>query len=399
MPRLYLLLMLALLASLQSCYRMRASKGGGQIQTVNQRNINTADIALAPGYKIEIVATGFTFPSAVSFDEQGRLYVIETGYSYGEVWGEPKLIRIDNGKQTVVAKGVRNGPWTGINFYNGAFYVAEGGEADGGKILRISPTGEMKTLVENLPSVGDHHTNGPVIRDGYIYFGQGTATNSGVVGGDNAQFGWLLRKKDFHDIPCMDITLTGQNYESENVLTPDANDKRTTGAYSAFGTSTTPGQVIRGAIPCTGSIMRIPLEGGRPELVAWGFRNPFGLAFSPDGRLFITENGYDERGSRPVWGTGDVLWEIKQGMWYGWPDFSAGIPLQNNKEFRSPGRSLVKPVLQKYPNTPPKPTAVFGVHSSSNGFDFSTNNGFGYTGQAFVAQFGDMSPKVGKVLK
>jgi glucose/arabinose dehydrogenase len=399
MPRLYLLLLLALLASLQSCYRMRASKGGGQIQTINQRNINTSDIALAPGYKIEIVASGLTFPSGVSFDNEGRLYVIETGYSYGEVWGDPKLIRIENGKQTVVAKGARNGPWTGITFYKGNFYVAEGGEADGGKILRISPTGEMKALVENLPSVGDHHTNGPVIRDGYIYFGQGTATNSAVVGGDNAAFGWLMRKKDFHDIPCMDITLTGQNYESENVLMPGSTNKVSTGAYSAFGTATTPGQVIKGSLPCTGSIMRIPLEGGKPELVAWGLRNPFGLAFSPDGKLFITENGYDVRGSRPVWGTGDVLWEIKQGMWYGWPDFSAGIPLEDKKGFRAPGRSYVKAVLQNYPNKPPKPAAVFGVHSSSNGIDFSTNNAFGYAGQAFVAEFGDMAPKVGKVLK
>ncbi|HYF31733.1 MAG TPA: PQQ-dependent sugar dehydrogenase [Chitinophagaceae bacterium] len=394
------LLVVAILISLPGCYRLRSSKGGGEISTVNQRTLNASDVALPPGYKIELVASGFTFPSAVAFDAQGQLHVIETGYSYGEVWGEPKLIRIDaQGKQTVVAKGARNGPWTGITFHNGSFYVAEGGQAEGGKILRISTTGEIKSIIDNLPSVGDHHTNGPVIRDGYVYFGQGTATNSAVVGGDNAQFGWLLRKPDFHDIPCADITLTGQNYESENVLTPDANDKATTGAYSAFGKSTTAGEVIKGALPCTGAVMRVPLEGGKPELVAWGFRNPFGLAFSADGKLYVTENGYDDRGSRPVWGTGDVLWEVRQGMWYGWPDFSAGKPIRSDEEFKVPSRSPVKPVLQNYPNTPPAPVAIFGVHSSSNGLDFSTNNSFGYQGQAFVAQFGDMSPGVGKVLR
>ena len=47
------------------------------------------------------------------------------------------------------------------------------------------------------------------------------------------------------------------------------------------------------------------------ELVAWGFRNPFGLAVAPDGRLFVTDNGLVVRGSRPVWGSPDVLWEIK----------------------------------------------------------------------------------------
>lgn len=389
-----------LLTGLTGCYQIRTSKGGGQIPKVNERTLNAKDIALIPGYKIEVLTKGLTFPSALTFDASGQLYVIEAGYSYGEVWGVPQLIRIgDNGQQTVIAKGSRNGPWTGITFHNNYFYVAEGGEATGGKILRISPEGDIKELISNLPSVGDHHTNGPVIRDGYIYFGQGSATNSGVVGTDNAQFGWLMRKKDFHDIPCADIVLTGENYESPNVLTPDPDDKALTGAFSAFGKSTTPGQTIQGQIPCSGSVMRIPLQGGKPELVAWGFRNPFGLAFSPDGRLFVTENGFDDRGSRPVWGAGDVLWEIKERLWYGWPDFSAGKPIKQDEEFKVPGKPAVKPLLQQYPNTPPQPVAIFGVHSSSNGFDFSTNDVFGYTGEAFVAQFGDMSPGVGKVTR
>ncbi len=378
---------------------MRASKGGGQIKNIPPRVIEAADIALPPGYKAEMVTSELTFPSAVTFDDQGRLHVIEAGYSYGEVWAEPRLIRVDNnGTKTVVAKGTRNGPWTGITFHNGFFYIAEGGEAEGGRILRVSPTGEMKILISDLPSVGDHHTNGPVVKDGYVYFGQGTATNSAIVGEDNAKFGWLLRKKEFHDIPCGDVTLAGENYESANVLTDDTNDRASTGAYSAFGNPTTPGQVIKGSVPCNGAIMRIPLDGGKPEVIAWGLRNPYGLAFSQDGRLFVTENAYDDRGSRPVWGAGDVLWEIKEGMWYGWPDFSGAKPIQNDEEFKAPGKKPVKPLLQKYPNTPPKPVAVLGVHSSSNGIDFSTSTAFGFTGEAFIAQFGDMSPDVGKVL-
>ena len=270
---------------------------------------------------------------------------------------------------------------------------------DGGRILRVSKDGTITPLISNLLSIGDHHTNGPVVKDGYIYFGQGTATNSGVVGKDNAEFGWLLRKKDFHDIPCKDITLTGQNYTAPNVLTDNPDDETTTGAFVPFGTVTIPGQVIKGSLPCSGSILRIPVGGGKIELVAWGLRNPFGLATTPDGRLFITENGFDERGSRPVWGTGDVLWEIKESTWYGWPDFSAGEPLQSDQEeFKAPGKISLKPVLQNYPNTPPKPAAILGVHSSSNGLDFSHNADFGFRGEAFIAQFGDMAPKVGKVL-
>lgn len=382
-----------------SCYRMRSSSGGGQISSIPQRQINASDIALPPGYKIEAVASGFTFPSAITFDDAGRAYVIETGYSYGEIFGEPKLLRIEaNGTATQIAKGTDNGPWTGVTFYKGSFYVAEGGEKNGGKILKINMDGSMKELIANLPTIGDHHTNGPAIKDGYIYFGLGTATNASVVGPDNAEFGWLKRHKDFHDIACAEIVLNGVNYQSDNVLTDDKNDKTSTGAFSPFGQATIAGQIIHGSLPCSGSILRIPLEGGKPELVAWGFRNPFGLAFNTSGRLYVTENGYDARGSRPVWGAGDVLWEIQPGLWYGWPDYSAGKPISNTEEFKVPGKDPVKPILQIEPNKVPKPSAIFAVHSSSNGFDFCNNPSFGYAGEAFVAQFGDMAPKAGKTL-
>jgi glucose/arabinose dehydrogenase len=85
-------------------------------------------------------------------------------------------------------------------------------------------------------------------------------------------------------------------------------------------------------------------------------------------------------------------------MWYGWPDFSAGKSIINDEEFSPLGKDAVKPLLSKYPNTPPKPVAIFAVHSSSNGFDFSKNNKFGYERNAFVAQFGDLAPAVGKVM-
>lgn len=397
--KLLLILLLSNAVFLTGCYTTRKSRGGGQIKTIPARITNTSDILLMPGYKIELVSSDLTFPAAVTFDEAGEIYVIETGYSYGELWTEPKLIKLNkDGSKTTVATGGKNGPWTGVVFHKGYFYVAEGGALEGGKILRISKTGTIKVLTENLPSMGDHQTNCPVIKDDYIYFGQGTATNSGVVGPDNADFGWLLRKKDFHDIPCKDIILNGINYPSDNILTDEADDTVLTGPYSEFGKAVVAGEVIKGAVPCTGSIMRIPLEGGKPELVAWGLRNPYGLAFSADGKLFLTENGFDDRGSRPVWGAGDVLWEIQTGMWYGWPDFSEGKPIQNDEEFKVPGKTKVKAVLQKYPNDPPKPIAVFGVHSSSNGIDFSTSSKFGFEGEAFVAQFGDMAPTVGDVL-
>lgn len=383
-------------AVLVGCYDMRSSSGGGQTEFAPPRAYDAGDVALPNGYRIELVASGLTYPTGVAFDEEGRPHVIEAGYSYGEDWTEPRLLRIEpSGGHRIVAKGGKNGPWTGTAYANGHFYIAEGGQLEGGRILRVSPEGEMHALVGGLPGHGDHHTNGPAIGpDGYLYFGQGTATNSGVVGEDNAKFGWLKRFPQFHDIPCRDIRLSGQQFETSNVL--NESGRAVTGAYQPFGVAK--GEtIVPGRLPCGGAIMRIPLGGGPLELVAWGFRNPFGLAFSPRGRLYVADNGYDDRGSRPVWGTGDHLWAVTPGTWYGWPDYSGGHPLTDPR-FKPTGKAQPTFLLAQHPNKPPSPAAVLGVHSSSNGFDFSRDPAFGHVGRAFVAQFGDQAPTTGKVM-
>ncbi|MDW7772090.1 MAG: hypothetical protein SCH71_04280 [Desulfobulbaceae bacterium] len=103
-------------------------------------------------------------------------------------------------------------------------------------------------------------------------------------------------------------------------------------------------------------------------------------------------------GSRPVFGAGDILWEVKKGAWYGWPDFHAGKPLDKEKHYQPPGKTNPEPLLEEKPGEPAEPAAIFAVHSSSNGFDFSRSPEFGYAGQGFVAQFGDEAPATGKVL-
>lgn len=392
------LMVLFLCAVLPGCYALRGSSGGGETSFTPPRQVDAADVVLPDGYVIEAVATGLTFPTGVAFDDVGGVYVVEAGYSYGEVFTTPRLFKVEPGGTLVrIAEGGRRGPWTGVTWYRGNFYVAEGSQLEGGRILRIAPGGTATPLVEGLPSRGDHHTDGPAVGpDGWIYFGQGTATNSGVVGEDNAEFGWLKRFPDFHDVPCRDVTLTGENFTTPNPLRPG--EEATTGAFVPFGARTEKGQVVRGEVPCSGAVMRVRPEGGDVELVAWGFRNPFGLAFSPDGTLFVTDNSYDDRGSRPVWGTGDLLWEVQPGAWYGWPDFHGDHSLAD-KRFESPAFGKTpEPLLAGHPNTPPKPAAVLPVHSSSNGFDFSRSDAFGHVGEAFIAQFGDEATATGKIL-
>jgi glucose/arabinose dehydrogenase len=396
------LLLCLIISVTYGCYFMRGSSGGGETAFEPPRKVNASDIALTEGYRIEPVAAGLTFPTGVAFDDSGGVYIAESGYSYGEVWTTPRLLRIEpDGRTVTIAEGGKNGPWTGLAFYQGAFFVAEGGVLEGGRILRIAPDGGITVLTDGLPSKGDHHTNGPVIGpDGWLYFAQGVVTNSAVVGEDNLKFGWLKRNPEFHDIACTDVTLTGKNYKTRNFLKEGSAEEVETGAFVPFGTRTEKGQVIRGRVPCSGAIMRILPDSSdaAPELVAWGFRNPFSLSFSPEGRLYATDNMYDARGSRPVFGAGDVLWEVKQGAWYGWPDFHAGKPLDEHDRYKPQGGKTPELLLEKTPGEIPKPVTVFAVHSSSNGVDFSRGPGFGYPGQAFVAQFGDEAPVTGKVL-
>lgn len=205
---------------LAGCYNLRPSDGGGQTEFDGTRTVRAEDVAVPDGYRIEAVATGLTFPTGVAVDDAGVPHVVEAGYSYGEVFTVPRLLRAGtDGSLTEVARRGRNGPWTGVAFAHGAFFVAEGGQLEGGRILRIARDGAITALVSGLPGKGDHHTNGPAIGpDGMIYFGQGVATNSGVVGVDNAQFGWLERFPAFHDMPCADVKLAGQNFASPNPL-------------------------------------------------------------------------------------------------------------------------------------------------------------------------------------
>lgn len=165
-----------------------------------------------------------------------------------------------------------------MTLHDNHFYIAEGGQLKGGRILKIAMDGEVQILVEYLPSLGDHHTNGPVIKCDHGYFGQGMAINSGVVGNDNADYGWLYRNNNFHDVPCEDILVNVLNSKTENVITKNPGDVAVTGPFSPYNKQVKVGELIKGTLPCSGAVMRVPFTGGELKLVAWGFINPYGMA-------------------------------------------------------------------------------------------------------------------------
>jgi glucose/arabinose dehydrogenase len=360
--------------------------------------VNPADILLENGYRLEPLVTGLTYPTSVTFDNAGNVYVGEGGFSYGpaKAEGMGRILKvIDYGQVVEIARNFR-GPMTGMTWHNGCFYVAEG--AFPGRILRSDIYGRREILVDGLRSGGDHYTSDIVFGpDGMMYFGVGTFTNSAVVGLDNFLFGWFASFPNQHDIPGRDLTLRGANFQSPDpfaLLSGQVNIVET-GAFKPFGVPSSPGEVVRGQLLSNGAIYQYNPATGELRLLADGLRNPFGLGFSPEGRFFAIDQGYDDRGSRPVANSPDPMWEVIPGGWYGYPDFVAGEPI-TNPIFASPGKPAPDFVLANHPPLAGSPVAIFPPHSATMKFDFSTNPYFGFTGQAFAAQLGTGAPVTGR---
>jgi len=317
------------------------------------RSHDPKDILLPQGYEAEVVATGFNAPVHCCFDEQGFCYVTEAGH---KIEAKPRIVKVnvETGEQETFFE-LREHQWdkvgavTGSCWYQGSLYVM-----NTDTLLHTSPGGTTEAILTDLPGRGDHQANYPVLGpDGKLYFGVGSATNTGVVGADNFAYEWLPKFPQFHDIPAHDIRLAGRNYEYRNVLGKVTETVRS-GAYVPFGTETRSGQVIAGNVKCTGAILRCNPDGSNLEVVAWGLRNPYGIAFHPDGRLFATEHGIDERSGRYIVGDYDDCYEITEGAWYGWPDFASGIRLDD--PYWGEGGQGREPVLAEFPDPqPPRP--------------------------------------------
>jgi glucose/arabinose dehydrogenase len=374
----------ALAAVNQSLHQL----GAGPSAPGAAKRLALNDLEVLGGYEIEVLANDLTFATVVEVGNDGTVYVGEAGFSYGGIQAPARVLRVlGDGSTGVVAEGF-DGPLAGLALADdGSIYVSHRGT-----VTRVDPaTGARTDIITGLPSAGDHYNENLAIGpDGKLYITQGTATNSGVVGLDNYLMGWLPLNPEFHDVPCRDLTLSGNNYRTGNPLSEDPKDTVETGAYLPFGTPSTAGQVVRGQVKCSGSVLRANLDGSALEVFADGLRNPYGLTIDALGRVIVTENGPDDRGSRPVYGP-DNLYEVVEGGWYGWPDFYGGERVDDDDRAAETAEPQ-EPVLSDPPRLAASPAARFDAHSSSNGLDVSRGNGFSSPGTLFVAQLGDMSP-------
>lgn len=415
---------------------------------------------LPTGYGVDVAANDLAYPTSIEFDAAGAMYVAEGGYIYGDEIASARVLRISpEGKKEVVADQLL-GPVTDLLWHEERLFIAQRG-----KISVLEPGG-VRDLVTDLPSFGDHHNNQMTIGpDGKLYFGQGTATNSGVVGLDNFKIGWLAKHPTVHDVPAKDIRLRSeergeghpQEFKTPNLLAMLADDVEEpmsghedemknmkgmehgangekskmqdkgmkgmehggkhsepeqemkgmqhtgmgghlnmakTGPFEPFGKSAPPDRTVDGETKANGTVLRMNTDGSNLEVFAWGLRNPFGLMWGPDGKLYASDNGYDERGSRPIAHAPDVVWMIEQDGWYGFPDYAAGIPVTEIR-FKPERGPALEFLMRDHPPID-KPLASLASHAGIAKIDFSRSARFGFEGQMFLALAGNMNPITGQ---
>src|SRR2546422_35404 len=330
---------------------------------------NGEDIVKPSGFTVSVFKSGLNFPTAIAFRGDARrfeVFVLESGHGLPSrcndetssvvggqfsatnpftpdilVFDESgRLIRGPLAKPTASGGGLQaHGPAIDIafekGFEGGRLFATDSNQAirapatnaqnNSSRIVTVNPeTGQVTPFISGLPT-GDHPAEQITFKDGWIYWSQGSTTNSSVVGRDNGN------GANQQDIPCQDITLSTNLFDSGGgVMTSGYspfNTRRPGATVTAFESATGPGI-------CDGSILRAKVNAADPkstiEPVSWGYRNPYGIRFAPDdhalkGGLFVTENGEDERGARPTNNSPDRLHLAQQNPdgspdYHGWPD-------------------------------------------------------------------------------
>jgi glucose/arabinose dehydrogenase len=346
----------------------------------------------ATTHGLELVVDDLSFPTSVALAPNGGVFVAESGLPFGGARPGGRVWAIGRrGQRELLAHDLRP-PVNGLTWHDGDLLVSEGGHPQ--RISRLSLDGTLSTVLEGLPRPGNYQLNmvavGP---DGKLYFSQGAMTNNAIIGLDAYELAWLGRLPHDHDRPGYDVVLTGVNIETPDPLSDDPDARTSTGAFTPFGTRGDAGRRIPGQVPATASVMRCEPDGSELELVAWGLRNAYGLLFLPDGRLLALDQGADDRGSRPVGNAPDLLFEVRPGAWYGWPDFIGGDPITADRyePTRGPRPSFV---LANHDELPPpeRPLVAFPPHAAATKLDAAPAAAGAWAGQLFVALFGDEAP-------
>ncbi|HWE02728.1 MAG TPA: hypothetical protein VG326_09990 [Tepidisphaeraceae bacterium] len=317
-----------------------------------QHTIDRQQVEYPAGYELRRYATGFTAPTAMAFDADGSLLVAE-----GVRGEEPRIWRVTaNGKSPTLfyprddsllpfripRTGWRMyGPIGGMVVHDGNVIVTHRDGNDLGVVTALDSKGGHKTICAGFPAEGDYGLTDLAIdpRTGRLWFACGSVTNSGVVGMDNWAAGWVREHPDAHDIPFHDIEELGYKFQTTNPLAGlfGPADIAVTAAFQAFNQSFA--IRVRGSPDGkpSGAIYSVAADGGFATVEAYGVHHARGIAFNEFGQPYITNDGMEMRGTRPIKNDPDSLVRLPPGQpWLGWPEFSTDFEPIGDAKFQPP---------------------------------------------------------------
>ena len=305
------------------------------------------------GVVLEEVVRNLTGPIDCDIDENGTIIVAESGAD----GRDPRIIgyRTDGTSFNIypvnrtfifpfdiIKVGFRiYGRVGGICAANGKVYVSHRDRDGLGVITAFDYDGNHTTVVANLPARGDNGLSDLVLRpNGRLWFGVGSATNSGVVGLDN--WHWVKKYPDFSDRSFVDLKLNGYHFKSKN---PDAGlfggpEIAVTAPFQPFNVSSR--TRIRADEFPTAAIYSVDASGGGLRVEAHGVRAPRGMALTGLGSLYMTVRGMELRGTRPIKDDPDAMLRVTQSAWYGFPDFSTDLVPITDERFQAPREMLIR---------------------------------------------------------
>ena len=361
------------------------------------------------------VVKGLNCPTAMCWDSDGNMFIAESGADGSEphIFGYHKdhsYFNVYPYKRSISffpTGFVMYGPIGGMACDHHRLFVSHRDRYGKGVITILGYDGTHETLIADLPAQGDYGVTDVVIHNGRVYFGVGTATNSGVVGLDNGA--WLRRHPDVCDVmyaPSGSIKTNGSRFVTPNPLAGlGGADLAITPPFQPFGHSND--SRIRSSNKPNGAIFNMSVDGGPASIEAYGIHNPRGLAFDEYDHLYSVLDGMQLRGTRPVADDPDTLMRISQGACFGFPDYSTDGHLITEDRYRPPlsliystGYSDLSRLIDQEASglrLAEFGVLVYGVFPSLSGaakMDFIPAEGpfKSFRGDALVALDGDRSP-------
>lgn len=372
------------------------------LPTPVRRKVDASNIDVPKGYKVEPMMVGFSFPTDLCCADDGTIFISEGGSSWPTRPYMPARVIVikPSGETEVINLTIQAGP-RGLSWYEGNLYI----NVKGGNHTRIYKynleNAELKIVVDEIPNGGWHEPGGPVFGpDGLMYFAQGSVSQQGVSLPPG--FTVDLAKHPFaHDVPGEDITLTGNNIWSRDPRLPYP-FLTETGAFKPFGVPAKKGEQVKGELKCSSGVWRSKPDGSEMELLAWGIRNPFGMAINEDGALYVSDNDFEEKGERAIANDPDRIWHIKNAEkpfgsvkkpdWYGFPDICAdGLPVWHESHLPEKGKPA-EPLLENPPEWAGPAAYLEEPHSCMTKMDFCRSENFGFRGELFACEWGTLAP-------